>query len=520
MSLDPSAWLVERHLREGRGERTALRLAGRPVSYAELAELIDAAALGLANVGVGPGERVVLALLDGVELVAAFLGGLRAGAVPVLVNPLLSGADLAAIVADAGAIAVVLSRERSSELVPLTEGAPDLTTVVVTGDDGALPNRAGTRVLTWSALLASPASVRPADDAMASAGYWLCTSGTTGRPKLAMHRPEDLRVAWETFGRQVLGVGPEDVLYSVAPMFHAYGLGNSLIFPLAAGAAAVLEPMRPPTPARIAAVLADERPTLFFSVPTNYGALVAAELSAADFASVRLAASAGEALPAALFAQARQRLGVEIIDALGSTEMGHVFLSNRPGSARPGTSGTPVPGFDVRLLDDDGVELGPGVPGNLFVRGASAARGYWNRPERTAAVFVGGWVRTGDTYERTHDGDYRYLGRTDELFKVSGEWVSPYEVEAVLLEHPGVEGVAVVSGQTAAGVLQPVAFVVLAAGARPDPGALSEHCRARLTGYKRPREWRFLDELPKTAAGKIRRNVLRELLESEDRDVR
>ena len=278
-------------------------------------------------------------------------------------------------------------------------------------------------------------AVSPAPSA---GGYWLCTGGTTGRPKLAMHRAADLRTIWETYGRHVLGVRPDDRLYSVGPMFHAYGLGNSLAVPLAAGATAVLEPTRPPTPERVGRTVAEQRPTILFSVPTSYAALVGSDLPADMFASVRIAVSAGETLPPALFERVRERFDLELLDGIGSTELGHIFLSNRPGTARGGSCGTPVPGFRVRLLDDEGREVGPDVPANLWVAGPSAATGYWHLPERTAATFVDGWVRTGDTYRRTAHGDYCFVGRTDELFKVGGEWVSPYEVEAVLLEHPNV----------------------------------------------------------------------------------
>ena len=509
---DMSDWLVDRHVRAGRGDHVALRERDRAVSYRELATLVARTGDALATLGVAPGARVMLVMLDSVEMVAAFLGALRVGAVPLPVNPLLGGAELGVVACDADAHVAIVSAERRALVEGLRAAAPGLARIVLTDADGVTPGPAEPGTIRWSDFLASARPSTAVSPAPSAGGYWLCTGGTTGRPKLAVHRAADLRTIWETYGRHVLGVRPDDRLYSVGPMFHAYGLGNSLAVPLAAGATAVLEPTRPPTPERVGRTVTEQRPTILFSVPTSYAALVHSDLPADVFASVRIAVSAGETLPPTLFERVRERFDLELLDGIGSTELGHIFLSNRPGTARGGSCGTPVPGFRVRLLDDEGREVGPDVPADLWVAGPSAATGYWHLPERTAATFVDGWVRTGDTYRRTVHGDYCFVGRTDELFKVGGEWVSPYEVEAVLLEHPNVEAAAVVAGPTAAGTLQTVAFVVTRDGAGCEPDGLVEHCTRRLAGFKRPRQWRFVPELPKTAAGKVRRNVLRDEL--------
>jgi benzoate-CoA ligase family protein len=326
-----------------------------------------------------------------------------------------------------------------------------------------------------------------------------------------MHRHVDLRLTAEGYAQEVLGLTAADRCLSVAPLFHAYGLGNSLTFPLSVGATAILEPTRPPTPELVVALAGSEQPTLFFSVPTFYAALLAADLPADSFASVRLGASAGEPLSADLYTRFLERFGVEILDGIGSTELTHIYVSNRQGRARPGTSGTPVGGYRVRLEDDEGREVEAGQPGQLAVAGDSLATGYWCRTDATRKQFRGEWFRSGDIYARSADGFYRYLGRADDMLRVSGEWVSPAEVEAVLIEHPGVLEAAVVGASDARGLIKPIAFVVPVVGGEIDPDAVLEFCRPRLAGFKRPRRVIVVDELPKTMTGKIQRAKLREI---------
>jgi benzoate-CoA ligase family protein len=395
-------------------------------------------------------------------------------------------------------------------------GAPaDLVGEVAAGIEGAAgPGRVRVRdhaafLAAASASGAGTAAEQPAAPTLAdSPGFWLYTSGTTGTPKGAMHRHAALRATAGTYARDVLGIRPDDVCYSVPKLFFAYGLGNSLTFPLSVGAATILDPA-PPSPARVAATLAAYRPTLFFGVPTFYAALLAADLPADTFAGVRACVSAGEPLPAALYRRFTERFGVEVLDGIGSTEALHIFLSNRPGRVRPGTTGEPVAGYRLRLEDDAGAPVTDGEPGNLYVSGDSIATGYWCRTAVTRRVFRGEWLRTGDTYVRDADGYYTCLGRADEILKAGGIWVAPAEVEARLMEHPDVAAAAVVSVPDDDGLDKPVACVVPVGGRGVDEAELIAFCRAGLASYKRPRRVLAVDELPLTATGKLQRFKVR-----------
>lgn len=503
--FNASQWLVDRQVDAGFGARTALISGDTAISYAELLDSVRAAAGGLRRLGVRPEERVLMILRDGPELAIAILAAMRIGAVALPVNPLLLARDLVAIARDARARCAIVPSDAGALIAALSEGAPDVTALVRVGP-GADSDAAGPQ---WTDVLAG------GDDGTAdvttdeSPGFWLCTSGTTGPPKLAMHRHGDVRTTCDGYAREVLDVQPTDRHLSVAPLFHAYGFGNSMTFPLASGAAAVLEPTRPPTSALVAALMERHRPTLFFAVPTFYAALVAAEIPDTTFASLRQAVSAGEALPAELFLRFRERFGVEILDGIGSTELTHIFISNRPGHAVPGASGTPVGGHAVRILDDEGSAVPAGSPGQLWVSGAAAATGYWCRSEDTRRTFVGDWVATGDLYSVDADGVYRHLGRRDDMLKVAGEWVSPAEVESVLLGHECVAEAAVVGGMTSDGLIRPVAFTVARPGMTIDLESVLARCRDELAGYKRPRRLIVVETLPKTATGKVIRADLR-----------
>ncbi len=505
-SFNASTWLLDRHVADGQGEHPAVRSGGATTTYADLLALVERVATGLRARGVRPEERVAMVMLDSVEFIATFLGAMRIGAIPVLTNPLLPGRDLGVIVADSRARLLVASDERASVIDEVREAAPEVVDVVATGTD------------EWRALTATGGDGEPYDTWRDSPGFWLCTSGTTGRPKLAMHTHGDLPDTCTTYADRVLGIGPDDRCFSVGPMFHAYGLGNSMTFPFSVGATTILEPTRPPTPHLVADIVATERPTLFFCIPTFYAALTntpAGVLPDDTFASVRWGVSAAEALPAETFERFRERFGVTILDGIGSTEMLHIFISNSPLEHRPGTSGVAVPGYELRIVDQaTGDECGDGEPGQLLVRGASAASGYWCRSEQTRATFEGEWVRTGDRYERSADGFYTYLGRADDMLRVGGEWVSPVEVEGVLIEHPSVLEAAVVGRRDEREILRPVAHVIPTAGSTADAGALTSDlvawCRDRLAGYKRPTSYEIVPELPKTATGKIQRFKLRD----------
>ncbi|MEM7286114.1 MAG: benzoate-CoA ligase family protein [Actinomycetota bacterium] len=499
--FNASTWLVDRHVDEGRGDAIAIRCQGRTLTYAEVRDEVERVAGGLRSLGVRPEERVAVVMLDSPQMVATFLGAMRIGAIPVLTNPLLPGRDLGVIIADSRARIVVASHERASSLPDLLAGAPEVTTVVTTGGD------AGTHA--WADLTAAGGDAEPYTTWYDSPGFWLCTSGTTGMPKLAMHTHGHIKDTCDTYATGVLNIGRDDRCFSVGPMFHAYGLGNSLTFPFSVGATSILEPTRPPTPALVSEIVTTEEPTLFFCIPTFYAALTNADLPEETFASVRYGVSAAEALPAETFTRFRERYGVTILDGIGSTELLHIFLSNTPDRCHPGSSGVAVPGYDVRVVDEHGDDARDDEPGQLIVRGASAATGYWCRSEQSRATFAGDWTRTGDLYVRSADGYHTYLGRADDMLRVGGEWVSPAEVEGVLIEHASVLEAAVVGERDEAGILRPVAHVISAPGHAADPGALTDWCRERLAGYKRPARYTMVDELPKTATGKIQRYKLR-----------
>jgi len=507
--FNASQWLVDRHVDAGNGNRAAIHSGGSTYSYADVKHHIEQAAGALRAIGVRPEERVAMAMLDSLEFVAVFLGAMRIGAVPVLMNPLLPGRDLAVIVADSRACVLVISADRESVLDDLLLGAPDIHTVVTTGASRGN----GSSVIGWTEFLSRSTDGSVWATWAESPGFWLCTSGSTGQPKLAMHPHGNIPATCETYAARVLGIGPEDRCFSVGPMFHAYGLGNSLTFPFSVGASAVLEPTRPPTPQLVAGILMKHRPTLFFNIPTFYAALGASELDAGTFESVRLCVSAAEPLPAETFERFRERFGVTILDGVGSTELLHIYLSNTPSNVSAGCSGTPVPGYDVRIVNESGDDQAVGEPGQLLVRGPSMATGYWCRSDTTCATFNGPWMKTGDLYACDATGVYTYLGRVDDMLRVGGEWVSPAEVEATLVEHGDVLEAAVVGQRDDDGITRPVAYVVPSGPGGIDTGKLTDLCRQRLAGYKRPRRYHVVDALPRTVTGKIQRFKLRTAFE-------
>ncbi len=486
----------------GIGSQSAL--GGESLTYSDVLSRVQQAAGALRALGVRPEERVAMAMLDSVEFVSIFLGTMRIGAVPLPMNPLLPGRDLGVIVADSRARVLVVSAERSAVLDDLVAGSPELTTVITTAT-----NYSSDETINWAEFLAGATDGSPYETWAESPGFWLCTSGSTGRPKLAMHTHGDIPVTCETYAAQVLGITPDDRCYSVGPMFHAYGLGNSLTFPFSVGASAIIEPTRPPTPDLVASIVESERPTLFFCIPTFYAALLGAGLDADLFGSVRFGVSAAEALPAETFQRFKERFGVTILDGIGSTELLHIYLSNSPTQAQAGSSGVPVPGYKARIVDEQDAEQPPGVPGQLLVSGESAATGYWCRGDISRSTFEGSWMRTGDLYVRDEAGFHTYMGRVDDMLRVGGEWVSPAEVEAALIELEEVLEAAVVGERTEEGVVYPVAYVVPAESRQLSVDALADFAKTRLAGYKRPKRYEIVSDLPKTATGKIQRFKLR-----------
>ncbi|MDI2130050.1 benzoate-CoA ligase family protein [Yinghuangia seranimata] len=507
--FNAASYLVDRQISAGHADRTAVAGPRGTLTYGELGDRIRRVAAGLRANGLRPEERVMLFASDGPELLVAILAAMRAGAVPVPVSTMYRGHELAELLRDSRARLLLVTPEFAEAADEAVRNTPDLAGVVVV-DDAAVDPPGHVARIAWASLFDHGEDAEPYPTHGDSPALWLYTSGTTGTPKAAMHRHANIRHVVETYGEQVLGTTPDDRCFSVAKLFFAYGLGNAAFFPLAAGATAVLDPARP-SPAGVAARLAADRPTLFFAGPTFFAALLhSPDVPRDAFASVRFAVSAGEALPAELYARFLERFGVEIVDGIGSTEALHIFLSNRPGEVRPGTTGTAVPGYELRLRDAEGRDVPDGEPGNLFLRGPSLATGYWARTDTTRAVFQGEWLATGDIYSRDADGYYRCLGRGNDMIKAGGIWVSPAEVEARLLTHPSVAQVAVVAATDTDGLEKPVACVVAAPGHTVEPDELVAYCREGLAAFKRPRHVIAFDVLPTTATGKLQRYVLRQ----------
>jgi benzoate-CoA ligase family protein len=508
--FNAAAWLVDRHVEQGRGDRIAVR-GTRTLTYAELAVLSGDVAASLRGLGMRRDDRVVFVMSDDVELLGGVLGAFRAGVVAVPVSTMLGAHELAEILADCGARVVCATHEYADAVTAAIDLVPEVEHFVLAGSDH-LPALSAATVRSWEDFIALGLGGSDQDRAVASTdedawALWLYTSGTTGSPKGAMHRHANIRHVCRTYGDQVLGIRPQDVCLSVAKLFFAYGLGNSL-FPLSVGAITVLEP-RSPTAQVIAERVSQDKPTIFCGVPTFFSHLMASDLPDDTFASVRLATSAGEPLPAPLQRRFTERFGVEIIDGIGSTECLHIFLSNRPGDIRPGTTGRAVPGYELQLRDPTGELVPQGQPGTLHVRGESIALGYWRRAAASRQVFVGEWLNTGDTYLENDDGYYACLGRSNDLIKAGGIWVTPSEVEARLLEHRLVDEAAVVGLLDADGLVKPVACVVTQGPVTQEE--LIQWCREGLAHFKCPRAVIFADALPKTATGKLQRFKVRDL---------
>jgi benzoate-CoA ligase family protein len=495
--------MIDRHLAEGRAGKVALRSASAQVTYAELAAGVNRAGNALLGLGLERGERLLLVVKDCPEFLQLFWGAIKAGVIPVPINSILRAADLRGMIEDSGCAAVAWSPEFAGEVEPALAGARRPPRV-------ALPTEGGSGSLRALMDAASPrlAAVPAASSASC---FWLYSSGSTGRPKAAVHRHRDLVVLSQLWARDAVGLREDDVVFSAAKLFFAYGLGNSAAA-LWAGATAVLLDARP-TAANTLETLERFRATVCFAVPTLYASqLQELERARPDLSALRLCYSAGEPLPADLFHRWKERTGVTILDGIGSTEVLGPFITNRPGDVRPGTSGRVVPGYEARVVTESGAEAGPGEPGVLQVKGPSTAPYYWNDPAKTARTMRGEWIVTGDTFVRDAEGYFHYCGRNDDMLKVGGIWCSPIEIEARLIAHPAVLEVAVVGRPDGAGLVKPEAYVVLREGAAPRDGLAEElmaHCKSHLAPYKFPRRIHFVAELPKTATGKIQRYRLR-----------
>ncbi|HVM78947.1 MAG TPA: benzoate-CoA ligase family protein [Stellaceae bacterium] len=515
-AFNVASHFVDRHVAEGRGASVAIECGDERVTYAELLERVNRFGSALrGTLGVAREQRIALLLHDGPAFAYSFFGAIKAGAVPIPLNTLWKPADYRYVLNDSHAAAIVVSAEllpQIERIDPADRGV--LRHVIVVGETPAGRGYCPLAELLGLGEAAMTAESTSRDDP----AFWLYSSGSTGMPKGCVHLQHDMVVCAELFAKGVLRIGPADRCFSVAKLFFAYGLGNALYFPLAVGGTSVLWP-GPPTPANVYAVIEKHRPTLFFSVPTSYGMLLAHESGTArdfDLSSVRLAVSAGEALPPALYERFRRRFGVDILDGIGSTEALHMFISNRPGAIRVGSSGQIVPGYQARLLDDDRAPVPAGEIGNLWIKGDSVCAGYWNQHEKTKDTIEGHWLRTGDKYTEDPDGFFWYAGRSDDMLKVGGLWVSPVEVENALVAHPAVLECGVVGREDHDALVKPSAFVVLRAGIDATPELakeLQQFVRDRVAEYKRPRWVDFLPELPKTATGKIQRFRLREMVE-------
>jgi benzoate-CoA ligase family protein len=509
MNFNAATYFVDRNLHEGRGDKTAIYYEGQEFSYAQIARLTNQTGNALKKLGVQMEQRVLLLLLDSPEFVAAFFGAMKIGAVPIPTNTLMKPADYKYFLNDSRAVAVIVSEMLLPNIEAIRDECYFLKDVIVVSKDAGLKEK-GFRL--WDEFVgdAEPeleAFPTTRDDA----AFWLYSSGTTGFPKGAVHRHCDMVYCTDYYAKGVLQITENDLCYSVAKLFFAYGLGNGLYFPFGVGAATVLLPARP-EPAKVFELVQKYRPTLFFGVPTGYAALLATP-GDYDMSSVRAGVSAGEALPKAVWERIKERFGFEILDGIGSTEILHIFISNRLGAVKPGSSGQIVPGYEAKILDDDGNPVPVGEEGHLLIKGQSTCAYYWNKWDKTRATILGEWIRTGDKYHQDSDGYYWYHGRADDMIKAGGIWVSPVEVENALAEHPAVLEAGVVGRMDTDELVKPVAFIVLKPGYASDEALQNEvkqFVKDRIAPYKYPRWIEFVEALPRTATGKLQRFRLRQ----------
>jgi len=509
LRYNAGADLLDGNLEAGRGDKIAIRATdGAEQTYAEVAAGANRMGNALREHGVEIENRVLIAALDCPEFVATFFGAIKLGAVPVPVNTNLKAQDYAYLLNDSRAKVAVVS----ASLVDAFRQVGKLTHLrhlVVIGD--AQPGELSFAEITETAS----DTLDPADTSRDDMCFWLYSSGTTGFPKGVVHLQHDMRYVVENYGKPVLRIAEADVTFSIAKLYFAYGLGNALYMPFGVGASTVLL-AGSPAPATVLDVVRHFRPTIYYGVPTSYANVLAADPEVwanADFGSVRICVSAGEPLAGSILARWKARTGADILDGIGSTECCHIFISNKIDDVRPDCSGTVVPGYEVRIIDDTGDDVQPGEVGSLLVKGDSICSSYWNQHDRTKRTIRGEWIDTGDKYLHDADGYFRYQGRSDDMLKVGGIFVSPTEVEAVVNAHDAVLECAVVGVIDEQRLVRPEAYVVLKPGRAASvelEEELRQHVRERLAHFKCPRDFHFVDELPKTATGKIQRFKLRE----------
>ncbi len=511
----PEVFNFAQHLlqaNEGRAGKTAFIDDAGSLSYGTLADRVKRLAAGLRALGLKREERVLLLMHDCADWPVSFLGAMYAGLVPVAVNTLLTADDYAYMLEHSRAQAVLVSGALLPALTAaLIKSDHEVGKVIVSRPQAPL-HPAEVEFETF--LAAQTPMTKPAGTGPDDPGFWLYSSGSTGRPKGTVHSHANPYWTCELYGKRVLGLTERDVCFSAAKLFFAYGLGNALTFPMSVGASVILMAERPTPDAtfkRWTGGVGSAKPTVFYGAPTGFAGMLAAPgLPKKNDVTLRLVSSAGEALPAELGERFKAHFGVDIVDGIGSTEMLHIFLSNRPEKVRYGTTGWPVPGYEIALRGDDGGPVPDGEPGDLYIHGPSAAMMYWGNRQKTRDTFQGGWTKSGDKYIRNADGSYTYGGRSDDMLKVSGIYVSPFEVEATLVQHPAVLEAAVIGVPDAEGLTKTKAFVVLKAGAQATDSELKSFVKDKLAPYKYPRQIEFVADLPKTATGKIQRFKLRE----------
>jgi benzoate-CoA ligase len=506
--FNAAGFFVDRNVAEGRGDKVAFFYEDRTITYGQLQELVNREGNGLVDLGVEMEHRVLLLLLDCPEFVASFFGAIKIGAIPIPVNTMMRAQDYLYFLDDSRARVAIISQPLLAEAGPILSQAKHLKQVVVVG-------RAEGAQIAFDRWVGKASSkLEAADTSKDDAAFWLYSSGSTGFPKGAVHLQHDMVICSDTYALRVLELTERDRTVSAAKLFFAYGLGNNMYFPMRVGAQGVLYPLRP-LPEAMFEVIDRYRPTIFYGVPTLYASMLQVKEAEKRFdcSSLRLCVSAGEALPPDLYKRWTDRFGVELLDGIGTTEILHIFLSNRPGQIRPGSSGVVVPGYEVAVVDDEGKPLPPGEVGNLRVKGDSTMAYYWNKHAKTKEALFGPWIQTGDKYYQDEDGYFWYCGRSDDMLKVGGIWVSPVEVENTLVGHPAVLEAAVVGKEDTDKLVKPKAYVVLKDAYTGSPELESElksFVKDKIAPYKYPRWIEVVTELPKTATGKIQRFKLRQ----------